>query len=140
MSTRDFLQASAAFTAGIIVSIIAVYPLGFTNAIAIPARFLGFFGTASLFVWNLFVVNFLGIGIIAFLLALFVFRADKMHGIMHGLAALTGIFVGAYFIVPSLHGMPVHISFARPWWAYGFELSIALAFLAAWPIAVRRTS
>jgi hypothetical protein len=139
MSAKDFVRTTAAFTAGIIVSIIAVYPLGYTNAIAIPAGFLEFFGVSSLFVWNLFVVNFIGIGIIAFLLALFVFRAAKNNRVMHGLAALSGIFVGAYVIVPWLHGMPVHFPFTRPWSAYGFELSIALAFLAAWLVTGRRT-
>ncbi len=138
MSNKDFLQAAAAFTAGIIVSIIAVYLLGYTNAIAIPTGFLEFFGTSSLFVWNLFIVNILGIGIIAFLLALFVFRAAKKHVLMHVLAAISGIFVGVHIIVPLLHDLPILISFARPWWAFGFELSVALAFLAAWLIAGRR--
>ena len=138
MNTKDLLQKTAFFTFGIIVSFIAVYLLGYTTAIAMPTGFLAFFGSYSIFVWDLFVVNFLGIGIIAFLFAFLVFRAIKQPKIMHGLVAALGILFGAYIIIPLLYDIPLYYSFVRSWWGYGFEICISLAFVSAWFLTKRR--
>ena len=138
MNAKVFLQKTAFFVTGIFVSLISVYLIGYTTAIAMPTSFLTFFGSFSIFVWDLFVVNFLGIGIIAFLFAFVVFRTLKQPKIVHGLVSALGILFGAYVVVPLLFGIPLYYSFIRSWWGYGFELCVLLAFVSAWFLSGRR--
>lgn len=138
MKAGDFFQSTALFCLGILVSFIAVYLFGYTTALAMPVGFLAFFGSLSLFVWDLVAVNFLGIGLIAFVAAWLIFRTVKRPRPLHGLVTILGILFGAYIAVPLLHGLPLHFSVLRPWSGYGFEICILLAFLAAWSLSGRR--
>ena len=138
MNTKELFQMAAIFTAGILISLIAVYLIGYTIAIAMPTGFLAFFGSLSLFLWDLLIVNFLGVGIIAFMSAFVIFRTIKQPRMLHGILAILGILCGAYIVVPLLYDIPLYLPINRSWWGYGFEICVLLAFITAWFLAKRR--
>lgn len=118
--------------AGIALAFLFTWTLGFTLAIAAPADF--FAGGESLvpfrlFLWELLVVNGLGVGLIAVVVAALASWAMPVAALRICATAAAVAWAVAHFVVPVLHGGTVVSPFGRYWWGYGFETMLLLGLV-----------
>lgn len=126
---------------GVALAFAFVWTLGFTLAIAAPGNFLGEAASTDLFrlfVWDVFVVNGLGVGVIAIAVAVLLSWIDRWAAFRICFVAAPVTWVVAHFVVPVVHASPPASPFTRPWWGYGFEIMLALGLvIVPWLIARR---
>lgn len=118
---------------------VAPVTLGWSAAIAAPSAYFSWFkayGGLQLgrLLWDLVVVGGLGLGLPAFVAALAAFRlgaARLSDWLLFTLAALLFSLVLLPWLQDGVRFGKALVSMDRPWWAYGVELSLLLATLAA---------
>ena len=121
---------------GVVVGVAALYSLGFTAAIASPAGLFDWFKSKNLLdlglgLWHLVVVYGLGIGLPVFLVLFSAFRTFAKPAVSSALLFVLGVLLTVHVFYPLAYGSSLSAAFTRPWWGYGFELSLVVATGAA---------
>ena len=134
-----------ALAAGVAVGSVAPTTIGFTAAIAAPLGYFTWFKAYGMlplgsFLWDLVVVGGLGLGLLAFLAGLLVFRSGTAgQRWANGAGFVAATLLAGELLHPLLEGYPSNDlrPWSRTWSSYGVELALLAATLAAMALAQR---
>lgn len=133
MLNTAFRQYLLCLFLGIVIAFVATFVIGYTSAIAAPQLWFTWFGSTEvgLFLWDTIVVYGLGVGVPAVLALFIAFRFTIKPTMYSGITFVIGVLLAAYVLLPLVYDTPLSLAYTRPWWGYGFEVSLICAVLAA---------
>ena len=133
-------QLLLCFLGGLGIAIMAISPIAITSAIATPLGFLSWFRSigalgVGFFLWDSLVVHGLGVGFLALLLLLAMYRGPVSPTVRSAGCFVAGSLTAFHLIMPLVYQTPLSLVVTRHWWNYSLEFALiasaALALLIA---------